>query len=220
MECSLNARLLFIGTWNFADDYGNLNRSKKQLKARIFPGDDLNCEQLIVELLCHGLLTEYSVNGEKYLHIQNFAKHQVINRPGKPQCPEYNESLKTQTQITEDSLSSHGSFTAEGKEGKEGIDTRARLNESFVDFWVKYPKKRAKGAAERAWIKIHPDEQLAVRIFAAIDRAAQSSDWKKDGGQFIPHPATWLNAKGWEDEFKREQEKQPSPEYDPKRMHY
>jgi len=24
-------------------------------------------------------------------------------------------------------------------------------------------------------------------------------DWRKDSGQFIPHPATWLNAKGWED---------------------
>jgi hypothetical protein len=27
-----------------------------------------------------------------------------------------------------------------------------------------------------------------------------SAEWTKDGGQFIPHPATWLNQKRWEDE--------------------
>ena len=33
-ECSPNARLLFIATWNFADDHGGLDRSAKQLKAQ------------------------------------------------------------------------------------------------------------------------------------------------------------------------------------------
>ncbi|MNH08813.1 hypothetical protein D3C79_682460 [compost metagenome] len=28
-----------------------------------------------------------------------------------------------------------------------------------------------------------------------------STDWTKDGGQFIPHAATWLNGKRWEDEL-------------------
>lgn len=27
-----------------------------------------------------------------------------------------------------------------------------------------------------------------------------SEQWKKDGGQFIPHPTTWLNGDRWEDE--------------------
>ena len=27
-----------------------------------------------------------------------------------------------------------------------------------------------------------------------------SDEWKRDGGRFIPHPATWLNGKRWEDE--------------------
>ena len=26
-------------------------------------------------------------------------------------------------------------------------------------------------------------------------------EWKKDGGKYIPHPATWLRARGWEDEY-------------------
>ena len=28
-----------------------------------------------------------------------------------------------------------------------------------------------------------------------------SKDWLEDDGKYIPHPATWLNAKGWEDEY-------------------
>ena len=116
MECSLNARLLFIGTWNFADDNGNLDRSAKQIKARIFPADPIDCEPLIQELLAHGRLIEYSVSGQKYLHIHKFSEHQVINRPSKPHCPIYEPSLSTPGVIREDS----GLKGREGK-GKEEI---------------------------------------------------------------------------------------------------
>lgn len=114
-ECSLSARQLFIGTWNFADDNGNFQRSAKQLKMKIFPADSIDCEPLMDELIAHGLLIEYSVNGEKFLHIKGFAKHQLINRPTKSSIP--------QPQINESSLNAHGTLTEdllqEGK-GREG----------------------------------------------------------------------------------------------------
>jgi hypothetical protein len=28
----------------------------------------------------------------------------------------------------------------------------------------------------------------------------RSAQWTKDGGQFIPHPASWLRAHGWHDD--------------------
>jgi len=31
--------------------------------------------------------------------------------------------------------------------------------------------------------------------------AKKSPEWTKDNGKYIPYPATWLNAKGWEDEL-------------------
>lgn len=100
-ECSMNARLLFIGTWNFADDEGNLIRSAKQIKAQVFPYDNIECESLICELITHDLLIEYSVSGKFYLHIKNFKKHQIINRPSKPQCPLYEDSLSTHPEVKE-----------------------------------------------------------------------------------------------------------------------
>lgn len=70
----------------------------------------------------------------------------------------------------------------------------------FEKFWKAYPKKASMGQAERAWRKLSPNEQLVETILQAIERAKTSENWRKDGGQFIPYPATWLNAKGWKDE--------------------
>ena len=73
-------------------------------------------------------------------------------------------------------------------------------NTLFTQFWAAYPKKQARGAAERAFAKIKPSQELLDTMLAAIEQAKGSKDWQKEGGQFIPMPATWLNAKRWEDE--------------------
>ncbi|NPV80709.1 MAG: hypothetical protein HPY52_10615 [Firmicutes bacterium] len=72
----------------------------------------------------------------------------------------------------------------------------------FEQFWTAYPKKRSKGQAEKAWAKLQPDEQLVETMLAAIERAKTSEEWRKEGGRYIPYPATWLNAKGWEDDYR------------------
>lgn len=112
VELSFEARLFFIGSWNFADDNGNLQRSAKKLKMQIFPADALDCEPLIQSLMAHGLLSEYEVNGEKYLHIKGFTAHQVINRPSKTGLP-VPVSGSTPTPLTDDSLTE-----GKGREGK------------------------------------------------------------------------------------------------------
>lgn len=71
----------------------------------------------------------------------------------------------------------------------------------FEQFWSAYPKKRAKGQAEKAWAKLKVNEAMATKIVQAVEAAKRSRDWQKDGGQFVPYPATWLNARGWEDDI-------------------
>jgi len=83
MECSLTARLLFIGMWNFADDLGRLALAPKTLKAQIFPSDDINSESIlgmIDELSRNGLALLYEVDGRKYLQITGW-QHQRIDKP-------------------------------------------------------------------------------------------------------------------------------------------
>jgi Helix-turn-helix domain len=71
---------------------------------------------------------------------------------------------------------------------------------AFDRFWSVYPKKRNKGDAWKAWRALKPGEDLVIAIVAAVARAKESVQWRKDAGQFIPYPATWLRARGWEDE--------------------
>lgn len=72
--------------------------------------------------------------------------------------------------------------------------------EGFDQFWQSYPRKVGKGDAEDAWKKHECDSLLPI-ILSAVSSARNSSDWSKDGGQYIPHPATWLNRRGWEDQL-------------------
>ncbi len=69
----------------------------------------------------------------------------------------------------------------------------------FPVFWERYPLKVKKPKALAAFLKLKPDRALLDRMLEAIGRQKQSRAWRKDNGQFIPHPATWLNNRQWED---------------------
>lgn len=70
----------------------------------------------------------------------------------------------------------------------------------FAEFYAAYPRHQNRDDAERAWKKLKPDAALLEVMLAAIERQRPSSQWTRAGGQYIPHPATWLNKGGWKDE--------------------
>lgn len=71
----------------------------------------------------------------------------------------------------------------------------------FDEFWSAYPKKVGKGVARKAWARIKPTGELHSKILDAIAEAKQSDQWRRNGGQYIPNPATWLNQERWLDEL-------------------
>lgn len=71
----------------------------------------------------------------------------------------------------------------------------------FDAFWSAYPRKTAKGAARKAWAVLNPSPDLQTRILEAVSQHRSCRQWLSEGGRFIPHPATWLNQKRWEDEL-------------------
>lgn len=76
----------------------------------------------------------------------------------------------------------------------------AELLDLFDSFWAAYPRKVGKDAARRAFDKRKPDAGLLRLMLDAIADQAASAGWLKEGGQFIPHPSTWLNEGRWQDE--------------------
>ena len=70
----------------------------------------------------------------------------------------------------------------------------------FEKFWSVYPKKINKKKSFETWQKMNGTRPSLDVVLKSVRGWTNSKDWKKDGGQFIPHPTTWLNGHRWEDE--------------------
>lgn len=178
----MSARLLLVASLNFADDYGGLDRSAKQLKAQAFPYDQIDCEPLIQELIRVGLLIQYEVNNRMYLHIKGFQKHQKVEKPAKPRIPVYDPSVNTPLLLPESSPSPHllvavSSSEGNGREGKgkegegerEGEPPPAGLDLAIWGKWLEYRSKIRKPlkpasipAAQRALAAFGSDQAAVV----------------------------------------------------------
>ena len=87
------------------------------------------------------------------------------------------------------------------KEKHKNKKDEKEKNELFEKFWKVYPKKVAKQAAEKAFVKLNPSEATLDDILAGVREWYGTEQWQKNGGQFIPNPATFLNDRRWEDEI-------------------
>lgn len=139
------AKLLLLGMLNHADDYGVIELNCAEWRAKVFPYDTLSIEDgvaapLTNELLPKGIVTTFSYDdgdgAKQYVHITNFDKHQLVNRPSPPTIKGWKrgdnpetfgkretedcaslEAPKPHGGITEDSSNAHGVLTT-GKERK------------------------------------------------------------------------------------------------------
>jgi hypothetical protein len=110
--------------------------------------------------------------------------------------PQVTEAWKTDAGSTDAGLSGASIRTVtydreeENNLGQPPVDR-------FSEWWSLYPKKVGKLGATKAWKKA-----LKVASAAAIIAATEAFARECLGTdqQFIPHPATWLNAGRWDDE--------------------
>jgi len=87
---------------------------------------------------------------------------------------------------------------AEAYANAEAINTIIKPD-GFDVFYKAYPRKVGKTAAGKAFAKAKAGAHL-VDILADIASRQSSGEWTAEKAQFIPHPATYLNGKRWEDE--------------------
>ena len=191
---SMQAALLFLAMFNFADDKGRLRGVPSLLKAQAFPyRPEIDIEATLNELLTIGLVRAYKVGGQSYLEIKNFLKHQRINRPSdknlmpEPQVYEITElhegSVNTHGGLSEDSVSIHGGLSEgsvrahcrKGKEGKgrerKGLQrkTTSSAQNSPTHEFQKLWNEKAHENLPRVQA-ITPKRQKAIQAFGGIER--------------------------------------------------
>lgn len=98
-----DARLLYIGLWNLADEHGRLRGDPRYIKGQILPyDDDLDAdavEGLLVELEDARKVVRYREGSGAYMFLPNLAKHQrleadkVPSRLPAPPCADESELL-------------------------------------------------------------------------------------------------------------------------------
>ncbi len=189
------ARLLYIALWCEADKEGRLVWKPKTFKMRYFPADALEIEALCGELTQAGLIVLY---GEGYAHIPTFSAHQHINpRESASQLPEPTRQARVGTRQSRAS-DAQGGREGKGREGNPGADA-PELFPGFAGFWESWPtsdRKQARGKCLDVWKKAGVEPHAAL-VSAHVERM-KAGPWRKDGGQYIPAPLTYLNQRRWE----------------------
>lgn len=107
--------------------------------------------------------------------------------------------------ITKERLTNTPYSPPEGDDGEDDESKEAEVSlpkyepEMFTAFYERYPVKKGRKAACRAWDKLKPSAKLMKTMGAAL--RMQIRFWKAEGKlDYAPHPSTWLNGRRWEDD--------------------
>ena len=199
---------LWIGLITQVDDAGRGDARPAIIKGRVFPFRERlsikDIDAALQALAAKGRVSLYKVDGKPSLWFPGWAKHQRI-RDCKPKFPGPDESDTLQ-----DSAASCGELPQVAALIQSESNPNPNPNPesesntrgaAFDAFWAAYPRKVGKGDARKAFGKVRVE---LGTLLSAIEAQKASQQWKREGGRYIPNPATWLNQCRWEDELPTE----------------
>jgi len=191
------------------DDHGRMPGDAFTVKNLVLPSSprlERDFDSALDVMHTVGILTRYVVGGSEYLQVTDFDAHQpnlhkrtASKFPEIPETPGNSEDAPDsppQSNLRELNLTE-----LKGTQSKDEPRTALTrvADDLFGEFWDAYPRKKSKDDARKAWSKRRPDRALLDVMLSAISVQRGSRDWVKNSGQFIPYPASWLNAAGWTD---------------------
>ena len=163
---------LQMNTW---DRHQNIRAKKSK-----YPELDSNCKQL-------------NADDIRLIHMNSYASN----------CNQMNTNVPViqSNTIQSESISESEYENPNPTRNPSPVRRKAKAADELFDlFWEEYPRKESKPAAKKAFDKIGPDRELVEKMIESIRRWKLTSQWKENGGQFIPYPASWLNQQKWNDE--------------------
>lgn len=198
LECSTNARLLFLGLWNFCDDLGRHPYNPKQVKAEVFPADSFSEKQIagmLQELSTNGLITPYAVGGIQYFYVPGW-KHQRID---KPQPAKYPDPLSEDSTIIPRTLPPD--TIGYDRKGNDSIGRADALDTDFEKLRAVYPKRKGGDPRKSAFAQFSTLVKAGADPQAIIDAAKDGIGFDRDKAntEFIPQLVKWLKDERFRD---------------------
>lgn len=204
---SRDARLLFLQLFTIADDEGRARAASRMLASLLYPYDD-DARTLIDgwldELEAAGCIRRYKVDGDSYLDIPNWLKHQKIDHPSKSRIPEFREDLANPREDSRSLAPDLGPRTSTKDLvptiGRSPKATRPSDNQ-FEEFWKAYPRRQGanpKSPARKLFDTAVKQGATPSEIIEGARRCA-AADSEKIGTPYIPQAVKWLRDKRWQD---------------------
>lgn len=129
-DLAIEDRLLFVGLWSYVDDNGVGQDRVSTICADLFADDLSRDPRETLERVSEGLqrlseagrIVRYTVENRDYLAIDNWSKHQRIDKPNKPRYPgptrddaRIRETVAESSRDTRDTLA-----PGTGEQGEQG----------------------------------------------------------------------------------------------------
>lgn len=178
----------------------------------------------LLPLYEHGAWGWRIVNHSKYRTLRNEEERRRQNREAQAKRRSQHLSASVSNGQHESALSAHTDADADaeteqnllsiedGRERENGSPSRPKRQktdrsprdvewaESFSGFWEEYPRRQKRPEAERAWMKLPlRGKEGFDQVLLGLYRWQASEQWKDP--QYVPLPATWLNAHQYEDDI-------------------
>lgn len=223
-QLSAGAEVFFYRLLVNCDDYGRFPADPDLLASLLYPRKrslkTSTVKKWLNEVANAGLIIIYENGGETFIQVRTWDKHQQIrNKRSK-----YPAHTDPDSKVLVDVYNGNQLIANDSKCPRNPIQSNPNKNpiqsempngdgvaDGFDLFWSVYPKKVGKKDAIKAWNKLKPDENLVKAIIEGVERWKGTEQWNKDGGQYIPYPATFLRQERWNDEIRTVVPKQQAP---------
>lgn len=214
LDMPVSSRLLYYDLLIRADDDGFVGSPKKITKMVGASDDDLKIlvgKRFLIPFdsgVC--VIRDWRIHN--YIKNDRYTQTQYIAEKGQLMVTQSKAYEKKGEVIPAPALPPGGFPGIEPPDAPEIIDApeKPKRHKSeltaeqlalFEKFYSRYPKKVDRGTAERAWAHIKADEATTDRIIEALEGAKKYDSRFTGERQYIPNPASWLNAKGYLNDY-------------------
>ena len=211
LEMPLSAQALYFHLAMRADDdgfVGNPNTIRSYIGAKVSDKNLLIQKRFLLVFESGVIAIKHwrihnTIRTDRYKPTTYFEEKSTLILDDKKA---YVEQAATKWQPNDNQVATQDSI---GKDsiGKDSITpsiSPSSVDDRFDTFWQAYPKKVGKAYAKKCFDKLKPSAELTERMIKAIEEQKRSLEWKRDNGQYIPNPSTWLNQGRWDDELSGE----------------